>query len=98
MNAIINGQEIPRNSVHTVSLGPDGTARISGETINEADSKTVSTMLHSIKDGDAIEFDVEDKDSKRFHGAGFISNINTEQQGAGTSREIRYWFTLQCTS
>jgi hypothetical protein len=97
MNVIINSQEIPRKSVHTVSLGQDETAHISGETVNEADTKTLSIMLNSLKDGDAIEFDVDDKDSKRFHGAGFISNINTEEQGAGTSRGIRYWFTLQRT-
>lgn len=97
MNVTINGQEIPQNSLHTVDSGPDGIAHISGETINEIDSKAVSTILDSVKDSTGIEFDVEDKDSKRFHGSGIISNITTEEQGAGTSRGIRYWFSLQST-
>ena len=97
MNVTINGQEIPQNSLHTVDSGLDGIAHISGETVNENDSKAVSTILDSLKDGAGLEFEVEDKDSKRFHGSGIISNITTEEQGAGTSRGIRYWFSLQST-
>lgn len=97
MNVTINGQEIPRNSLHTIDSSPDGIAHISGETVNENDSNMVNKILDSLKDSDGIEFDIEDKDSKRFHGSGFISNISTEEQGAGTSRGIRYWFSLQST-
>lgn len=96
MNVTINGQEIPRNSLHTISK-TDGTAHISGETINKSDSRTVARILDSVKDADEIEFEVKDKNSKRFRGSGVISNINTEQQGAGTSRGIRYWFSVQRT-
>lgn len=95
MNVTINGQEIPRNSLHTIDSRTDGTAHVSGETINKSDSRAVTRILDSVKDVDEIEFDIKDKDSKRFHGSGVISNISTEQQGAGTSRGIRYWFSIQ---
>jgi hypothetical protein len=95
MSVTINGQEIPSNSLHTISLSEYGIAHLSGETVNEDDSKTVRMILDSLKEGDRIKFDVEDKDSRIFHGAGFISNISIEEQGAGTSRGIRYWFTLE---
>ena len=68
MSVTINCQEIPRNSLHTVSLEPDGTAHISGEIVNEDYSKVISIILYSLKDGDGIEFDIEDKDPNRLNG------------------------------
>jgi hypothetical protein len=97
MNVTINGQEIPRNSLHTIDSKTDGTAHISGETINKSDSRAVTRILDSVKDADEIEFEVKDKNSKRFRGSGIIINISTEEQGAGTSRGIRYWFSIQRT-
>ena len=95
MYAKINGEEIPPDTLSYVMLSVGGSVRIDGEAINEQDRQTLTTILGGVNEGDAVEFDVETKDFKRFHGAGEIKSLNTEERGVGGLMRIKYIIGIQ---
>lgn len=91
----INREEIPPNTLSYVSMALGGNIRINGEAIDEQDRQTLLIILGGFKEGDAVEFDVEDKEFRRFHGAGEVKTINTEEHGVGGLMRIKYIIGLQ---
>ncbi len=95
MYAKINGEEIPPDTLSLVILALGGGASIEGEAINEQDRQTLATVLAPIKEGDTVEFDVEDNQFHRLHGVGEIQLLKTEEEGVGGLMRIKYTIAIQ---
>ena len=95
MYARINGEEIPPDTLSYVMLSVGGNVKLNGEAINEQDRQTLATILASFNEGDHVEFDVEDKDFHRLHGAGEVRALNTEERGVGGLMRIKYFIDIQ---
>lgn len=91
----INGREIPRNTLVSIFLAPGGTAHASGQAVNENDRNVVTKILDRLNENERIEFELETRDLRRLHGAGFIQNIETGELNEGASRLVKYSFRLQ---
>jgi len=91
----INGEEIPRNSLSYVIIAIGGGVTITGEAINEQERQTLVTILGGINQGDTVEFDAENDESRRLNGAGEIKLLKTEEEGVGGLMRIKYTIVIQ---
>jgi len=91
----INGEEIPEDTLSMVILSMGGNVHIRGEAINEQDRMDIAQVLSGFNEGDTVEFDVEDKEFHRLHGAGEVKSLNTEESGVGTLVRIKYIIGIQ---
>ena len=90
MPVIINGEEIPPNTLSIISITMGGNAHIQGEAINEQDRADLDEILNGFNQGDTVEFDVEDKGFHRMHGAGEITAKDRNEEGVGGLMRIKY--------
>ena len=95
MHVIINGEEIPENTLSIISISLGGNVHVRGEAINEQDRQTIATILGGFNEGDHVEYDVEDKDLRRLHGAGEVISLNIEEGGVGGLMRIKYIIGIQ---
>ncbi len=96
MNIKINGRDLPKKTLHSVSLTLGGTALVKGEAVDENDRLAVDELLNSLSEDEAVEIEAEDADFHTLHGAGFIRNIKKEENDVTDKlRRLRYSFALQ---
>ena len=91
----INGEEIRPDTLSMVILSLGGNVHIQGEAINEQDRMDLAQVLAGFNEGDTVEFDVEDKEYHRLHGAGEVRALSTKESGVGTLMRIKYIIGIQ---
>ena len=67
---------------------------IIGEAINEQNRMDLAQVLAGFKEGDVVEFDVKDKEFHRFHGAGKVKLLKTEEEGVGGLMRIKFTIAI----
>lgn len=95
MYAIINEQKIPDKTLQFVTMGLGGSVNIRGEAINEDHRIELNEIMEPLHEGDVVEFDVEDNDYHRFHGAGRINKTERNEEGVGSLMRIRFSIAIQ---
>lgn len=91
----INGEEIPKDTIDTVTHILGGTSLISGEAVNEEDRTALSAVLEAVSEGEVVEFFAEDANFIVNKGAGKILSIKKEEQSVGNLMRIKFSFALQ---
>ena len=81
MYAIINDEPLPEKTLRTVILVLGAGVSIVGDALKEQDRIDVITILGGIKEGDVVQFDVEDYAGNKFNGPGKIKLLKTEEGG-----------------
>lgn len=91
----INGQELPRKTLQTVTLGVGSGSHVSGEAVSEADRITLDRLLDTLKNNDTIDFEAGTNMYETFHGPGLIRKIDKEKYGVGASMRTQYSFDVE---
>ncbi len=54
----------------------------------------LAQVLAGFQEGDVVEFDVEDREFHRFHGAGKVKLLKTEEKGVGGLMRIKFTIAI----